>query len=203
MPVEGRIVTLEIKVEEMLAAVKDTNEKEKVAVLGTKVKDLQEAVTNKPLKNKIATIECELSNLKKLIRKPEQSELSRKTCAICSKTYLKNAELEEHMSEEHNSPKDFECPVCGKKFFLEWRLKKHARMHTVTPGICRYFSTKIACPFMEIGCKFSHTFIPDPAMLLETKTQSRLSSSITMLSNTDRQSSPCPALLPRSTTTRT
>ena len=168
----ARIRALEARVlelEEKQAAVKDANEKEKVAALETKVKDLQalqcqqEAVTNKPLQNKIATIECELSNIKKLIRKPKESELSRKTCAICSKTFLKNAELEKHMSCEHNSPKDFDCTVCGKKFFLEWRLKKHARMHTVTPRICRYFSTKMACPFAEIGCKFSHTVIPEPA----------------------------------------
>ena len=146
---KDRIDTLEIQVGEMQAVAKDANSKEKVAALETKVKDLQEFLTNSPLKEK-----WDFSNIK---------TPSMKSCAVCSKTFLKNADLEKHMNKRHGAPRDFECTVCGKKFFLEWRLKKHAQMHTVIPRTCRYFSSKMPCPFEEIGCNFSHTIPLQPA----------------------------------------
>ena len=149
---KDRIDTLEIQVGEMQAVAKDANSKEKVAALETKVKDLQESLRNNPLKEK-----CDFSNPKTPIRK---------SCAVCSKTFLKNADLEKHMNKRHGASRDFECTVCGKKFFLEWRLKKHAQMHTVIPRTCRYFSSKMPCPFEEIGCKFLHTTPLQPATFL-------------------------------------
>ena len=128
-----------------------------------KVLDLQKTDKNSSIIEKVATMETDFSLIKRLNRKPEKSEVNGKNCAICSKTFLKNADLEKHMTEEHDTPKNFECTVCGKKFLLEWRLKKHAQMHTVIPRTCRYFSTKMPCPFDEIGCKFSHTILQQPA----------------------------------------
>ena len=165
-----RLDTLEDKVEEMQAAVKDDSGKEKVAILESKVRELQEAVTKNPLKTKVAELELKLTNINSAMRKPMRDgrdfsnpkTLIRKSCAVCSETFLKNADLEKHMTE-HDAPRDFECTVCAKKFFLEWRMKKHTQMHTVIPRTCRYFSTKMPCPFEEIGCKFSHTTLLQPA----------------------------------------
>ena len=165
-----RLDTLEDKVEEMQAAVKDDSGKEKVAILESKVRELQEAVTKNPLKTKVAELELKLTNINSAMRKPMRDgrdfsnpkTLIRKSCAVCSETFLKNADLEKHMTE-HDAPRDFECTVCAKKFFLEWRMKKHSQMHTVIPRTCRYFSTKMPCPFEEIGCKFSHTTLLQPA----------------------------------------
>merc|ERR1719228_1571260 len=145
----------------MQAAVNDASEKEKVATLEAKVKDLREAVTKNPLEEKVAELELNLTNINSSMSKPNDKK-SRKSCAICSKTFLKNADLEKHMSD-HDATRDFECAVCGKKFFLDWRRKKHAQMHTVIPRTCRYFSSKMPCPFEDIGCKFSHTIFVQPA----------------------------------------
>ena len=122
-----RLDTLEDKVEEMQAAVKDASEKEKVATLEAKVEDLREAVTKNPLEEKVAELELNLTNINSAMRKPNDKK-SRKSCAVCSKIFLKNADLEKHISE-HDATRDFECTVCGKTFFLEWRLNKHAQMH--------------------------------------------------------------------------
>merc|ERR1719228_2402641 len=127
----------------MQAAVNDASEKEKVATLEAKVKDLREAVTKNPLEEKVAELELNLTNINSSMSKPNDKK-SRKSCAICSKTFLKNADLEKHMSD-YDATRDFECAVCGKKFFLDWRRKKRAQMHTVIPRTCRYFSSKMPC----------------------------------------------------------
>ena len=134
---------MEARVLELEKAVNDTSMKEKVAAMEAKVLDIKRADT-----------ERDFSNLK---------TPTKKSCAVCSKTFLTNAQLEKHMNKRHDDCRNFECTVSGKKFFLEWRLKKHAQMHTVIPRTCRYFSNKMPCPFEEIGCKFSHTIPLQPA----------------------------------------
>ena len=46
--------------------------------------------------------------------------------------------------------------VCGKEFFLKWRLKKHSKIHSEVTRQCKYFLADEACPFDKIGCMFSH-----------------------------------------------
>ena len=52
------------------------------------------------------------------------------------------------MEEAHKANKNFKCEVCGKVFFLEWRLLwKHGNFHMHKPK---------KCPFNRIGSKFDH-----------------------------------------------
>ena len=46
-------------------------------------------------------------------------------------TFVKTVEVEKHMEAHHHAPKTTEFPICKKTFILEWRLKKHAAIHTI------------------------------------------------------------------------
>ena len=117
-----RLDTLEGKVEEMQAVVKDDSGKEKVAILESKVRELQEAVTKNPLQTKVAKLELELTNINSAMRKPMKDgsdfsnpkTLIRKSCAVCSETFCKNADLEKHMNKRNNASRNFECTLCCK-----------------------------------------------------------------------------------------
>ena len=138
----------------------------KIKALEARVLELEKAVNDTSMKEKVATMEAKVLDIKRADTERDFSNLktpTKKSCAVCSKTFLTNAQLEKHMNKRHDDCRNFECTVCGKKFFLEWRLKKHAQMHTVIPRTCRYFSNKMPCPFEEIGCKFSHTIPLQPA----------------------------------------
>ena len=52
--------------------------------------------------------------------------------------------------------KNKRCEVCGKLFFLEWRLQKHLNVHTGEAKYCHYFNNQRDCPYQDIGCKFLH-----------------------------------------------
>ena len=58
----------------------------------------------------------------------KHSGKSKKECKICDKGFLKNNELEEHL-KTHKDIETFPCDLCGKQFFLKWRLKKHIVGH--------------------------------------------------------------------------
>ena len=52
--------------------------------------------------------------------------------------------------------------MCGKRFQLEWRFKKHQASHDLkTLKKCHYFNNAKACPFEEIGCMFLHLLSPE------------------------------------------
>ena len=158
-----RINELEAKIFDLQeAAANDTNMVGKVATMETNVHDLQETFKNK-IELDFSNIKAEIESLKKVPKRKVSSESQVKSCTMCEETFVYNADLEKHMNNEHNASKDFECTVCGKRFLLEWRLKKHAQMHTVIPRTCRFFSTNKPCPFEEIGCKFSHTIPLQPS----------------------------------------
>jgi len=166
----------------------------KIDALEVKVRDLQNAVDNNPLEEKVAELELNLTNINSSMSKPNDKK-SRNSCAICSKTFLKNADLEKHMSD-HDATRDFECAVCGKKFFLDWRRKKHAQMHTVIPRTCRYFSSKMPCPFEDIALdanfRTQSFYSQQQAMLMFTNTQTSLS--ITTQRYTDSESRLSPGI---------
>ena len=65
------------------------------------------------------------------------------------------------MGSFHGHEKQHSCGICGKKFFLKWRLKKHTGMHETSTKPCKYFSSGNDCPFNDVGCKFSHDDIED------------------------------------------
>ena len=44
----------------------------------------------------------------------------------------------------HGCKEQHSCDICGKEFYLKWRLEKHSSVH------------KTVCPFDAIGCKFAH-----------------------------------------------
>ena len=156
-----RINELEAKIFDLqeAAAANDTNMVDKVATIETNVHDIQETFKNK-IELAFSNIKAEIESLKKVPKRKVSSESQEKSCTMCEETFVYNADLEKHMNNEHNASKDFECTVCGKRFLLEWRRKKHAQMHTVIPRTCRFFLTNMPCPFEEIGCKFSHTIQP-------------------------------------------
>ena len=76
----------------------------------------------------------------------------------CDKTFENNCDLELHINENHDSAEHLECVKCGKRFVLEWRLKKHQEIHT-NQNIrkCHYFNNQKCCPFEVIGCMFAHS----------------------------------------------
>ena len=47
------------------------------------------------------------------------------------------------------SLKSFECDICKKTFLLEWRMKKHVRIHARKPTQCYYWFFKLC---MVVGC---------------------------------------------------
>ena len=128
---------------------------EKVATMEAKVQDLHETFKT-TIESDFSNIKAEIESLKLVPKRNDSSESQGKYCTLCETTFVYNADLEKHMNNEHNAPKDFECTVCGKRFLLEWRLKKHKQMHSVIPRTCRFFMNNMPCPFEEIGCKFSH-----------------------------------------------
>ena len=71
-------------------------------------------------------------------------------CTVCGKTFPTKHKLELHI-EEHGLEKMFQCDICAKKFYLEWRFNKHRWVHV---KLCRYFTNKVECPCEPIGCKF-------------------------------------------------
>ena len=52
-----------------------------------------------------------------------------KKCKFCEETFLKCSDLEEHLQNFHSDATQYECEHCGKKFVLEWRMKKHKILH--------------------------------------------------------------------------
>ena len=60
--------------------------------------------------------------------------------------------MKQHTEEQLNP-----CDVCGKYFYMKWRLNKHKQLHDNKPKTkCHYFNNGKVCPFDEVGCKFLH-----------------------------------------------
>ena len=81
---------------------------------------------------------------------------------LCDEVFRKNSDFENHMVDQHAVEKNFECGICGKKFLLQWRLKKHGLIHTMAAKQCKYILNKQLCPFEEVGCAFSHNNVEEP-----------------------------------------
>ena len=104
---------------------------------------------------------CDFSSeSRKTLRKHILQNHHRKSkCKFCDAMFEKNSDLESHLDLNHDSVERFQCDHCDKKFVLEWRLRKHKRMHKQQNTInCHYFNNKKDCPFEKIGCMFRHAY---------------------------------------------
>ena len=50
-------------------------------------------------------------------------------CKLCEETFDKNSDLEVHIKTCHEESESHECEDCGKRFALQWRLRKHKENH--------------------------------------------------------------------------
>ena len=60
------------------------------------------------------------------------------------------------MVDIHKCEQTYSCEVCGKKFFIKWRLEKHRSVHQENAKRCKYIQEGKICPFDKVGCKFAH-----------------------------------------------
>ena len=119
----------------------------------------------KILGDKIKNLDTDVRSLKKSLTPPKKDNLKvvkvnhpSTKCKFCDAKFYQNCQLEKHVVDEHQKEKEHSCEVCGKKFFLLWRLKKHKHIHDEVHNFCHYFNNEKVCPFKEIGCKFVHKF---------------------------------------------
>ena len=112
----------------------------------------------KELKDAKEELEVLKSNKSDIEKNPDTSKHGKKhtKCKTCAKVFTKNSDLEVHIEIEHTELKKFEC--------AEWRLKKHARIHTTNKldlRYCHYFNNEKICPFAKLGCMFMHESAPN------------------------------------------
>ena len=98
----------------------------KIEALENWVMKQDEAISDLSLKLSLKSDKIE-EQMPKIKEVPKTFE---KTCDVCSKTFQRNSDFENHMIDEHGVEKSFECDICRKTFLLEWRLKKHKQIHT-------------------------------------------------------------------------
>ena len=120
---------------------------------------VKESEDIKVLKKRILSLETDLEPVKtgkcaKKVEKANSKSIPIK-CLECPCEFSKNCDLEVHL-EEHEQEKLYECEVCGKRFFLKWRLKMHKNVHEAGAGYCHFFNNSKQCPYENIGCKFLH-----------------------------------------------
>ena len=116
-----------------------------------------EAMTN--LKEEFAKFSVPNSKVDRM-EISENSDVAKpfeKRCTVCGEGFMRTADFENHMTDEHDAEKTFKCEICDKAFLLEWRMKKHRVMHIEKIKTCHFFLSKKPCPFEKIGCKFLHT----------------------------------------------
>ena len=78
-------------------------------------------------------------------------------CKLCEETFDKNSDLEVHIKTCHEESESHECEDCGKRFALQWRLRKHKENHgRIGTKNCHYYNNEKACPYESIGCMFNH-----------------------------------------------
>ena len=80
----------------------------RIKALEARVFELEKAVNDTSMKEKVAAMEASMKNGSVLsnLKTP-----TRKSCAVCSKTFLTNADLEKHMNKRHDDSRNFKCTV--------------------------------------------------------------------------------------------
>ena len=134
----------------------------KVNNANLKVKELEEKLARISDKSKDNQIKCNVcetefssrKNLRKHIKESHQTQIN---CNSCKESFTNNSDLENHLEEVHTDSPKFKCDHCGKKFILQWRLRKHLAIHfDEKTKKCHYFNNEKTCPFEKIGCMFLH-----------------------------------------------
>ena len=123
--------------------------------LKVKIKQLEDTGKSSHLEPKIDALVKEVNDLKDKSLTPAVC-LKSKSCSECNETFSKNFELENHMVKVHGCEQPHSCDICGKKFYLKWRLKKHGSVHSGNVKPCKYLEDGKACPYDEVGCKYNH-----------------------------------------------
>ena len=121
---------------------------------------IQESSEIEAIKKKIISLEIDSRSVRaspnsRNERSKDKVQTKPKSCEDCGQSFSRNCDFEKHL-DNHQKEKLFECDVCGKRFFLEWRLKKHTGVHLEVTRFCHYFNNDKPCPYSEIGCKFRH-----------------------------------------------
>ena len=78
-------------------------------------------------------------------------------CEHCETKLARAIDLETHMVN-HGLLQKHSCELCGKKFHLKWRLRKHVKIHCqeAKAKYCHYFNNQKECPFNPVGCMYKH-----------------------------------------------
>ena len=96
------------------------------------VKKVIEKLINPDIPHKEAKVDAlvkELDSLKEGVVSAPRCISKVKSCKKCAETLSRTAELEKNMVSIHGSEKLYACEVCGKSFYLKWRLRKHTGVH--------------------------------------------------------------------------
>ena len=141
-----------VKSSDDILAMKKTKEEnaDAIQMLDAKLDKINEVLkmTKKEIKDK---------EEKKEIRLESKNYPKEIKCKLCETTFRRFSDLEIHIRLSHENHHVFKCDQCDKCFVLNWRLKKHMKLHTEEfVKHCYYFNNNINCPFEEIGCKFLH-----------------------------------------------
>ena len=130
-------------------------------------------------RDKIVEITLKLSNLEKELKKTltngvKDHHLSKNAskkndqpqkniqeymyhCDECGEKFTDCYSFDIHKVTFHDSEQNYQCNECEIRFFSDWKLKKHMRIHqTISTRKCHYFNNNKQCPFEKFGCKFLH-----------------------------------------------
>ena len=119
------------------------------------VKKDSRAMNNETL---IKCFKCEKTFQTKplLMNHMTESHKKDRKCNQCDITFIQMNDLEHHIKSIHQAKLNFKCDQCDKRFFTDWRLQKHKRMHSTTGKKCHYFNNGKFCPYEELGCRYKH-----------------------------------------------
>ena len=147
---------------------------ENVEKVGRKLEIHENTGESTNLEDRMDTIDQELNCMKESINTTRTDNSSKISCKDCGETFAANFQLENHMVKSHGKDKSHSCDICGKDFFLRWRLRKHLDVHDENVKICRYFRDGILCPFDEVGCKFKHEEVKNQENEKDIETEDNL-----------------------------
>ena len=108
---------------------------------------MKESKEIKELKGKVNSLEINLKQVRIPTEKKNESERKDQQvpksikCEECNEKFRRNCDLEVHL-DGHTREKEFKCEVCGKGFFLHWRLRKHKELHQtqINQRFCHFYN---------------------------------------------------------------